>query len=131
VACASFYSAAKAKAKGQQWLAGWFIQHPNELTILEQPLEVMLDAIIKTRRNLIELCAMCSVLLLVHFLASKANRFRKDHSGDPASSQQTWLTESEIRRVWLYIGFTAVVTLGAIIVKLVLTNYPYPLLKCK
>lgn len=130
VACGCLLSAINARARGQEWLAGWNIPKTINLPLSSET-DFLLDSIIRTRRNLVELCAMCSVLLLVHFLASKANRFRKDHSGDHASSQQTWLTESEIRRVWLYIGFTAMVTLGAIIVKLALTNYPYPLLKCR
>ncbi len=45
-------------------------------------------------------------------------------------THRSWLTRSEVRKVWLYVGFTIIVTLGSISVKMATSTYQYPLLKC-
>ena len=118
-----------AKDRKQEWLPNWLIEKPSA-TSISDPLIFLTNS----RRNLVELCMMCSVILIVHFLAANAARYRKhDISASvfTSRSQRSWLTESEVRRLCLYIGFTIIVTLGAMSVKVVTSTYLYPLLKSK
>lgn len=64
-------------------------------------------------------------------VASRLNNASRYEKGDDGRNGRSWLTESEIRRIWLYVGFTVIVTLGALSLKLATLQHRFRLLHGK
>jgi dolichol kinase len=129
IASGAFYYAFRVNEKGGEWLRGWLIEAPGSDPSTSNAR--VLANLIQNRRSLLELCCMCSIIHVFQFLASRAERYRKvSLVNDVPATHRSWLTRSEARKVWLYIGFTFIVTLGSISVKMATSTHRYPLLKC-
>ncbi|KZT42170.1 hypothetical protein SISSUDRAFT_1030673 [Sistotremastrum suecicum HHB10207 ss-3] len=120
IAAGCLFTSFESLQKQQAWLPGWLIEEPTTPEVQA--------GLLQSRRGLLQLCFMCSSILLVHMVASRLNNTQKNEKGDDGRNGRSWLTESEIRRIWLYVGFTVIVTLGALSLKLATLQHRFRLL---
>jgi hypothetical protein len=97
----------------------WLIEAPQVLEHTRHPLTA-LEALLRSRRNLVQLMTLSSGILLVHLFASRNSQ--RGHAlratlMENGPSEKPWLPVSEGSRSMSYIGFTAILTAGALLLK--------------
>lgn len=109
IAAAELYSSLKSSSSGKLLPETWCIesltilpQSPNSLTAAQ--------ALVLSRRNLLDLATLCSTLLLVHVCASWWKEASQRRVGVP-DTERASVPRSEMRRTWLYILFTFLVSM--------------------
>ncbi|KAF8525817.1 Fph type histidine kinase [Hysterangium stoloniferum] len=87
----------------------WLIEPPPVLAHGRHPLTA-LQALVHSRRNLVQLMTLTSGILLVHLFSTRNSRKHDTNS-------ELWLPKNEAKRSMSYIGFTAILTAGALMLK--------------
>lgn len=93
----------------------WRIEAPAILPNSQPPLAA-LDALILSRRNLVDLATFCSTLLLSQVIASWIHEWRYSTKNAP-DGERASVPRREGRKVGLYVLFTFGTTLGALCLK--------------
>jgi len=116
IASAELYTTLKSVSTGRpllppEWRVDWSI-FP-----LSDPKLTRAEALVVSRRALVDLATICSTILLVHVCASwwKEARIRKD--GLPETERAS-VPRSEMRRLRLYVGFCLVVSLAVVVMQI-------------
>lgn len=109
VASAELYAALKSVSAGRPLLPPEWRVEPNIFPLPNQRLS-QAEALVVSRRALVDLATVCSTVLLIHVCASwwKEARVRKD--GLPETERAS-VPRSEMRRLRLYVVFGLVVSL--------------------
>ncbi|KAF8591093.1 hypothetical protein K439DRAFT_1656912 [Ramaria rubella] len=101
----------------------WLIEEPAVLANVRHPLSA-LEALLCSRRNLVQLMSLSSGILLVHLFASRNTQ--KKHPPRPLFTENVfekpWLSKGEGSRFMSYVGFTAILTAGALLLKALFVN---------
>lgn len=97
----------------------WLIEAPPVLEHARHPLTAF-EALLRSRKNLVQLMTLSSGILLVHLFASRSSQ--KVHAWRAAavetgSLEKPWLPRSEGSKSMSYVGFTAILTAGALLLK--------------
>lgn len=97
----------------------WLIEAPPVLEHTRHPLTAY-QALLRSRRSLVQLMTLSSGILLVHLFASR-NSLRgqavKATSMENGFLEKPWPPKSEGRRSMSYVGFTAILTAVALLLK--------------
>lgn len=88
----------------------WIIEDPLSLPNSRKPLTPF-EALILSRRNLVQLMTLTSGILLVHIFTFHYQRYKY------AQKSAAVLPKNESRRTMSYVGFTAILTAGALLLK--------------
>lgn len=94
----------------------WRIEAPAVLPNSQTPLTA-LDALILSRRNLVDLATFCSTLLLSQVIASWIFEWRYTGNNNAPDGERASVPRQEGRKVGLYVLFTLSATLGALCIK--------------
>ena len=94
----------------------WRIEGPAVLPNSRTPL-TPLDALILSRRNLVDLATFCSTLLLAQVIASWIFEWKYTLKDNALEGERASVPRQEGRKVGLYILFTFSTTLGALCIK--------------
>lgn len=97
----------------------WLIEGPSVLEHTRYPVTA-LEALLGSRRNLVQLMTLSSGILLVHLFASWKSQKGQAWTATSAETgffEKPWLPKSEGRRSMSYVGFTAILTAGALLLK--------------
>ncbi|KAI5998742.1 Fph type histidine kinase [Pisolithus albus] len=125
IAVAFLLSAVRKVASPKSGLLppGWLIEAPRVLTNGRSSLSA-LEALILSRRTLVDYAVLCSFILVVQILASSwyEARYRRRLQGVPESERGS-VPRSEMRRTWLYAAFALVFTLILLVVRFFLAQY--------
>jgi hypothetical protein len=102
----------------------WLIEDPPILEHTRYSLTAF-EALLRSRRNLVQLMTLSSGILLVHLFASRKSQKGKALKAGSAENglfEKPWLPKSEGRRSMSYVGFTAILTAGALLLKAFLVH---------
>lgn len=97
----------------------WLVEDPPVLPNTRHPLTA-LEALVRSRRNLVQLMTLTSGILLVHLFATRMGERRhalRNSSLDGGAADQPPLPRREGNRSMSQIGFTAILTAGALVLK--------------
>lgn len=97
---------------------GWLIESPPTLPQSRQP-STALEALVRSRRNLVQLMSLSSVILLVHFYASRRSQSQQSNGSESGLPS---LPKTEGSKTMSYVGFTCIVTAAALLFKMALTQ---------
>lgn len=101
---------------------GWLIEAPRVLSKGQSSLSV-LDALILSRRSLVDYAALCSFILVVQILASSWYEARYRRHRSVPEGERGSVPRSEMRRTWLYSAFGLVFVLILLAVRFFLTQH--------
>ncbi|OJA16459.1 hypothetical protein AZE42_04675 [Rhizopogon vesiculosus] len=104
----------------------WLIEAPSVLHNPRSPASAI-DALIQSRRGLVDYSTMCSFILLAQVCSSWA--FETRYRGRPSvpEGERCSVPRSEMRRTWFYVLFTFGVTALAVIVRYLLALAEIPI----
>ncbi|GJJ08274.1 hypothetical protein Clacol_002484 [Clathrus columnatus] len=91
---------------------GWVIESPPTLPQTRHPFTA-LEALVQSRRNLVQLMSLSSMILLVHFYASRRSQTKQ------TNGSETGLPKTEGSKTMSYVGFTCIVTAAALSLKMI------------
>ncbi len=97
----------------------WRIEPPAKLSNSQEPYSV-LEALVLSRYNLIDLSTLCSSILLFHACTSSWLETRYLKRRDVPEGERGSVPRSEGLRSWYYVLFTVVVSLSSFTTKIVL-----------
>lgn len=99
----------------------WLIEGPKVLSETEYP-NTALDALLVSRRSLVNLSTFCSTILIVHVCASRVTEARHRRKIKVPDGELSHVPRKESRRAYLYVLFTVSVTLWILCVKIALAE---------
>jgi hypothetical protein len=88
---------------------GWLIEHPPFLAHGRHHMTA-LQALVHSRRNLVQMMTLSSGILLIHLFSTQNSR---NHD----ANSELWFSKNEAKRSMSYVGFTAILTAGALMLK--------------
>ena len=97
----------------------WLIEPPPVLEHTRHPLSAF-QALLLSRRSLVQLMTLSSGILLVHLFASRNSprgQAPKATSMENGFLEKPWPPRSEGRKSMSYVGFTAILTAAALLLK--------------
>lgn len=89
---------------------GWFIEGPPTLPQTRRPYTA-LEALVLSRRNLTQLMSLSSMILLMHFYASRRSQSQQ------LSNNESGIPKTEGSKTMSYVGFTCIVTAVVLLLK--------------
>ncbi|KAI6165715.1 Fph type histidine kinase [Pisolithus thermaeus] len=101
---------------------GWLIEAPRVLTTGRSSLSA-LEALILSRRTLVDYAVLCSFILVVQILASSWYEARYRRRRSVPEGERGSVPRSEMRRTWLYSAFALVFTLILLVIRFFLAQY--------
>ncbi|KAN0092831.1 hypothetical protein V8E55_003615 [Tylopilus felleus] len=101
---------------------GWQIEAPRVLENAHAPLSA-LDALMLSRRSLVDHATLCSFILLVQILSSSWYEARYRRGRNVPEGERGSVPRSEVRRTWTYWIYSYVLTLVALFVRHLLASY--------
>ncbi|KIK96459.1 hypothetical protein PAXRUDRAFT_32371 [Paxillus rubicundulus Ve08.2h10] len=123
ISIALLYSSLRQAASPDSKLMSrdWLIEIPRTLENARAPLSP-LDALILSRRSLVDYATLCSFILLVHIFSSSwyESRYRRRRS--VPEGERGSVPRSEMRRTWTYWIYSYVVTLVVVCVRYLLAR---------
>ncbi|KAG8213069.1 Fph type histidine kinase [Butyriboletus roseoflavus] len=97
-------------------LPDWLIEAPRILQHARAPLSV-LDALILSRRSLVDYATLCSFILLIQIFSSSWYEARYRRGRNVPEGERGSVPRSEARRTWTYWIYSYVLTLVALFVR--------------
>ncbi|KAH7884669.1 Fph type histidine kinase [Phlebopus sp. FC_14] len=91
----------------------WLIEVPLVLENARSP-PTALDALILSRRSLVDYATLCSFIVVVQILASSWFEARSRHRRGTPEGERASVPRSEMRRTWTYSIFAYIVTFGVL-----------------
>lgn len=82
-----------------------------------------LEALILSRRGLIDYASLCSFILVVQILASSCYEARYRHRRSVAEGERGSVPRKEMLRTWLYTAFSLVLALVVLCLKFLFARY--------
>ncbi|KAI6133531.1 Fph type histidine kinase [Pisolithus croceorrhizus] len=124
IAVAFLLSAVRKVASPEAGLLppGWLIEAPRVLTTGRSSLSA-LEALILSRRTLVDYAVLCSFILVVQILASSWYEARYRRRRSVPEGERGSVPRSEMRRTWLYSAFALVFTLILLVIRFFLAQY--------
>ncbi|KAI6122178.1 histidine kinase [Pisolithus croceorrhizus] len=124
IAVAFLLSAVRKVASPESGLLppGWLIEAPRVLTTGRSSLSA-LEALILSRRTLVDYAVLCSFILVVQILASSWYEARYRRRRSVPEGERGSVPRSEMRRTWLYSAFALVFTLILLVIRFFLAQY--------
>ncbi|KAL4074815.1 hypothetical protein V8B97DRAFT_1868302 [Scleroderma yunnanense] len=101
---------------------GWLIEAPRVLTNGRSPLSA-LEALILSRRGLIDYASLSSFILVVQILASSWYEARYRRRRSVPEGERGSVPRKEMRRTWLYSAFALVLALVVLCLRFLLARY--------
>ena len=101
---------------------GWLIEAPRVLTNARSPLSA-LQALILSRRGLIDYAVLCSIILVVQILASSWYEARYRQRWSVPEGERGSVPRKEVRRTWLYTAFSLVLAIVVLCLKILFAWY--------
>ena len=99
----------------------WLIEAPRVLEDAHAPLSI-LNALIMSRRSLVDYATLCSFILLVQVLSSSWYEARYRRGRNVPEGERGSVPRSEARRTWTYWIYSYVLTLVALLVRYLLAR---------
>ncbi|KIJ66657.1 hypothetical protein HYDPIDRAFT_86054 [Hydnomerulius pinastri MD-312] len=100
---------------------GWLIEAPRVLENARAPLSA-LNALILSRRSLVDYATLCSFILLVQILASSWYEAKYRRRWSVPEGERGSVPRSEMRRTWTYWIYSYVLTLVVLFVRYLLAR---------
>lgn len=124
IAVALLLSAVRKAASPNSGLLprGWLIEAPRVLTKGRAPLSA-LEALILSRRGLIDYASLCSLILVVQILASSWYEARYRQRRSVSEGERGSVPRKEMLRTWLYTAFSFVLALVVLCLKFLFARY--------
>lgn len=101
---------------------GWLIEAPRVLTKGRAPLSA-LEALILSRRGLIDYASLCSLILVVQILASSWYEARYRQRRSVSEGERGSVPRKEMLRTWLYTAFSFVLALVVLCLKFLFARH--------
>ncbi|TFY53040.1 hypothetical protein EVJ58_g9671 [Rhodofomes roseus] len=99
----------------------WIIERPNVLDGSTYPLTA-LQALVLSRRNLVDMATVCSTILIVHVIASWMTERRHRRKLKVPEGEVSSVPRKETRRTYLSVLFTLSVSLWVLCVRIALSE---------
>jgi dolichol kinase len=96
--------------------SAWLVEGPEVLDQGPSPTSAI-QALVNSRRNLVDLATFSSTLILVHVWSSAWFEMRHRNDAAVAEGERRSVPRQETRRLQLYMTFSCVVTLDALLLK--------------
>lgn len=100
----------KSSASGKALPDNWLVEDPRVLSQAPNPLTAI-EALVLSRRNLVDLATLCSLLLLTHVCASWWAEASQRRTGIP-DTERASVPRSEMQKAWVYSSFTIMLTMS-------------------
>ncbi|KAI0784170.1 hypothetical protein C8Q75DRAFT_724975 [Abortiporus biennis] len=102
--------------------SSWLIEPPTTLPNTLTPLTA-LEALLLSRRNLLDLSTVCSTILIIHVAASKVTEDRHRRKTNVPLGELSHVPRKESRRTYLYALFAISSTLWILCVRIFLSEF--------
>lgn len=99
----------------------WLIEAPRVLEDARAPMSI-LNALILSRRSLVDYATLCSFILLVQIFSSSWYEARYRTGRNVPEGERGSVPRSEARRTWTYWVYSYVLTLVALLVRYLLAS---------
>jgi dolichol kinase len=109
ISAAELYSSLKSVVSGKALPDTWLIEAPKVLSQSQNYLSAN-AALVLSRRNLVDLATLCSLLLLTHVCASWWAEASQKRTGIPETERAS-VPRSEMQKAWLYASFSVMVSM--------------------